>query len=68
MNFPLSLSEISLWLAVTAIILIVTSELLYSLPEISARMIIDKKRFRIVALGLGLAFLVTVVMRIFYPF
>jgi len=68
MSFPLSLSDISLWLAVTAIILLITSELLYSLPEISARMIIDKKRFRMAALGVGLAFLATVVMRIFYPF
>jgi hypothetical protein len=68
MNFPLTPSEISLWLAVTAIILLITSELIYSLPEISARMTIDKKRFRIAALGVGIAFLATVVMRIFYPF
>jgi len=68
MNFPLSLSDVSLWLAVTAIILLITSELLYSLPEISARIMIDKKRFRLVALGCGLGFLVTVVMRVFQPF
>ena len=68
MNFPLSLSDISLWLAVTAIILLITSELLYSLPEISARIMIDKRRLRLAAIGVGLAFLATVVMRIFYPF
>jgi hypothetical protein len=68
MIVPLSLSDISLWLAVTAIILLITSELLYSLPEISARMMIDKNRFRLVALGCGLGFLVTVVMRVFQPF
>jgi hypothetical protein len=68
MNFPLSLSDISLWLAVTAIILLVSSELLYSLPEYSARIMIDKKRLRLVALGVGLAFLATVVMRVFQPF
>lgn len=68
MSFPLSLSDISLWLAVTAIILLITSELLYSLPEISARIMIDKTRLRLAALGVGLAFLVTVVMRIFQPF
>lgn len=68
MNFPLSLLDISLWLAVTAIILLVTSELIYSLPEISARIIIDKKRLRLVALGCGLGFLVTVVMRVFQAF
>ncbi|MBN1244248.1 hypothetical protein JXA31_01480 [Candidatus Bathyarchaeota archaeon] len=68
MSFPLSLSDISLWLAVTAIILLLTSELLYSLPEISARLVIDKKRLRMAALGVGLGFLVTVVMRVFQPF
>jgi hypothetical protein len=68
MIFPLSLSDISLWLAVTAIILLITSELLYSLPEISARIMIDKKRLRLAALGVGLCFLVTVAMRVFQPF
>ena len=68
MNFPLSLSDISLWLGVTAIILSITSELLYSLPEYSARTMIDKKGLRQVAIGVGLAFLATVVMRIFQPF
>jgi hypothetical protein len=68
MIFPLTLSDISLWLAVTAIILLITSELIYSLPEISARIMIDKKRLRLVALGCGLGFLVTVVMRVFQPF
>lgn len=68
MSFSLSLSDISLWLAVTAIILLITSELLYSLPEVSARIMIDKKRLRLVALGCGLGFLVTVLMRVFQPF
>lgn len=68
MNFPLSLSDISLWLGVTAIILSITSELLYSLPEYSARTMIDKKGLRQAAIGVGLAFLATVVMRIFQPF
>jgi hypothetical protein len=68
MYFPLSLSDISLWLAITAIILLITSELLYSSPKYSARIAIDKKLLRLVALGLGVGFLVTVVMRIFQPF
>jgi hypothetical protein len=68
MSFPLSLSDISLWLAVTAIILLITSELLHSLSGYSARIMIDKKRLRLVALGVGLSFLVTVAMRIFQPF
>jgi hypothetical protein len=68
MNFPLSLSDISLWLAITAIILLITSELLYSSPEYSARIAINKKLLRLVALGVGIGFLATVVMRIFQPF
>ena len=68
MNFPLSLSDISLWLAVTAIMLLITSELLFSMPEYSAHVGVEKKRLRLVALGCGLGFLVTVVMRVFQPF
>jgi hypothetical protein len=68
MGFPLTLSDISLWLAVTAIILLITSELLYSLPEYSARIMIDRKSLRLTALGVGIGFLVTVVMRVFQPF
>lgn len=68
MNFPLSLSDISLWLAAMAIILLVTSELLYSSAEYSSRVMVDKKLLRMVALGCGLSFLVTVAMRVFYPF
>jgi predicted ferric reductase len=65
MNFPLSMLDIGLWLAVMAIILLITSELLYSLPEYSARVLIEKKSLRLVAIGSGLGFLVTVAVRIF---
>jgi hypothetical protein len=68
MIFPLSLTDISLWLAVTAIILLVTSELLASLPEYSSRILIDKTRLRFASLGCGLGFLVTVVLRAVQPF
>jgi len=67
MQFPLSLSDISLWLAITAVILILTSELLCSSPKYSVYFRIEKKRLRLAALGCGLAFLTTVVMRIFHP-
>jgi hypothetical protein len=65
MNFPLSTMDIGLWLAVMALILLITSELLYSLPEYSARVLIEKKSLRLVAIGSGLGFLVTVVIRVF---
>ena len=68
MPFPLTLSDISLWLAVTAIILLITSELIYSLPEYSAKIKIERSRLRLTALFCGLAFLVTVIMRLFIPF
>jgi hypothetical protein len=68
MYFPLSLSDISLWLAINAIILLATSEFLYSSPEYAARVMIDKRLLRLVALGCGFGFLVTVVVRVFSPF
>lgn len=68
MNFPLSISDISLWLAVMAIILLITSELLSSSGEYSRNIIIEKKRLRLVALALGTGFMVTVVIRVFQPF
>lgn len=68
MNFPMTLSDISLWLAVMAIILLITSELVSSTAEYSINVVIEKRRLRLVALVLGLGFMVTVVMRIFQPF
>jgi hypothetical protein len=62
------MSDISLWLAVTAIILLITSELLFTSTGTLGNIVINKKRIRLVALTLGLAFLATVVMRVFQPF
>jgi uncharacterized membrane protein len=62
-SFPLSLSEISLWLAVMAIILLIASEL-----SSQSNILINKKRLRIAALILGMGFMVMVIIRIFYPF
>jgi len=67
MKFPLSISDIGLWLAVTAIILLVTSELLFSSTGQLGNVAIEKKRLRLVALALGIGFMATVVMRIFQP-
>ncbi len=64
MIFPLSTPDISLWLAVTAIVLLVTSELIFTLPEYSGRLAIDKTFLRYCAMGCGVGFLVTVIMRI----
>ncbi|MCW4003193.1 MAG: hypothetical protein NWE95_04685 [Candidatus Bathyarchaeota archaeon] len=64
MMFPLSIADVSLWLAVTAIILLIASELILSSPEYSARILLDKRLLRLSAIGCGVAFSVTVVMRI----
>jgi len=63
MNFPLTLTDISWWLAATAIVLIVTSELLDSSQEYYRRIHIDKKRLKLGAIGCGVAFLVTILLR-----
>jgi len=67
MNFPLSISDIGLWLAITAIILLVTSEFLSSSTTYLRDIVIDRTRLRLISIGVGLAFMATVFMRIFQP-
>jgi len=67
MQFPLSMSDISLWIAVTAIILLVTSELISPYSEQLGDFVIEKSRLRLVALVLGAAFMVTVLLRVIAP-
>ncbi len=62
MAFVVNIWDISLWLALTAVILLVTSELLYALPDVLGRLNVDRSRLRFAALGCGIAFLATVVM------
>jgi hypothetical protein len=64
MVFPLTLYDFSLWLAVMAIILLITSEVLHASPEYSSRVILDKQLLRLIAVGCGLAFGVTVIMHV----
>jgi len=66
MQFPLSMSDISLWIAITALILLVTSELLFSHSG-HLNFPIDKTRLRLAALILGAAFAVTVLLRAITP-
>ena len=63
MQFPLSLWDISLWLAITAIILLTTSELLSPYYG-KTNIIIDKKKLRTAALTFSLLFIFTVSIRI----
>jgi hypothetical protein len=64
MNFPLSFWDISLWLAFTAIILLITSEIISPFYG-KTKILINKKRLRNVALVMGIIFLITVVIRIY---
>lgn len=63
MIFPLSVSDLGLWLAVIAIILLITSELLYSSPGYASRILLDRRLLRLMAIGCGFGFLFTVLMR-----
>ena len=64
MNLPLSFWDISLWLAVTAIILLITSEL--TSPYYGkTNLLINKKRLKNAALTTGTLFLITVAIRIY---
>jgi hypothetical protein len=63
MGFPLSFWEISLWLAITAIILLITSELVSPYYG-KTNLLIKKKRLRNAAIIVSVLFLVTVAIRI----
>jgi len=64
MAFPLSLWDLSLWTAITAIILLATSELLSPYYG-RTRLMINRKRLRIVALVVALIFLASVAYRVY---
>jgi hypothetical protein len=64
MNFPLTISDIGLLLGVVAIILLVTSELLYASPSYAARIALDRRMMRLIAILAGAGFLVIVLMRV----
>jgi len=64
LNFPLNFWDVSLWLAVTAIILLITAEL--TSPYYGkTKLLIDKKKLRKAALTMGILFLITVAIRIY---
>ena len=63
MRVPLSFEDLSLWLAVTAIILLVTSELIA--PYGKAKTLVNKKRLRNVAFVVSTLFLLAMIIRIY---
>jgi len=64
MQIPIDFWSASLWLAVTAIILLITAQLA-SAYDGPATLIIDKRRLRNTALIIGALFLATVAIRIY---
>ena len=63
MSFPLMFPDLSLWLAVTAIILLITSELL-SPSYGNTNIYINNKRLKNSALAISILFLATLAIRI----
>jgi hypothetical protein len=63
MVFPLSFWGISLWLATTAIILLITSELISPYYG-KTNLLINRRKLRNVALAVSILFLMTVAVRI----
>ena len=63
MMFPLDFWDISLLLAITAVILLVTSELL-SAHYGKVNILIDKKKLKNAAIIVSILFLVTVAIRV----
>jgi hypothetical protein len=64
MQIPLSFWDISLWLAVTAIILLITAELISPYYG-QTNLLINKERLKKAALLMGALFLITVAIRIY---
>ena len=64
MQIPLSFWDVSLWLAITAIILLITAELISPYYG-QTNLIIEKKKLRKTALIVGILFLITVAIRIY---
>ena len=64
MQAPLSLWDFNLWLAITAIILLVTLEFI-SPHYRKTNLLVERKRLRNVALTISLLFLTTVVKLIY---
>ena len=64
MQFPLSFSDITLWLALTAIILLATAELISPYYG-RTNLLIDKNRLRLAALGVGIVFIISILAQIY---
>jgi Ni,Fe-hydrogenase I cytochrome b subunit len=64
MQIPFDFWNVSLWLAVTGIILLITVQLALAYDG-QATLILDQKKLRTVAVVVGILFLITMVIRIY---
>ena len=64
MQIPLDFWNISLWLAITATILLITAQLLTAYDG-KATLLLDQKKLKTTAVVIGIFFLVTVAIRIY---
>ena len=64
MQIPLDFWNVSLWFAVTGIILLITAQLV-SAYDGNASLLIDQRKLETAALVVGMLFLLTVAMRIY---
>lgn len=63
MQLPLSFFDITLWLAITAIILLVTAEL--TSPYYGRlNLLIEKNRLRLTSILVGIAFILSVILNL----
>jgi Ni,Fe-hydrogenase I cytochrome b subunit len=63
-QIPFDFWNVSLWLAVTGIILLITVQLALAYDG-QATLILDQKKLRTVAVVVGILFLITMVIRIY---
>lgn len=64
MQLPLTFSDITLWLAITSIILLATSELISPYYG-KTSLLIEKGRLRYVALTTGIIFILAILVQIY---
>jgi len=64
LQFPLTFSDLTLWLAITSIILLATSELISPYYG-KTSLLIEKKRLRSAALTTGIIFILAILVQIY---
>jgi len=64
LQLPLNFSDLTLWLAITSIILLATSELISPYYG-KTSLLIEKKRLRSAALTTGIIFILAIIIQIY---